>query len=564
MDKVKLSDIDFEDSFFHFTHVDSLDTIEQVGLGPRIGKNSDGVEDTEKVFFSKGYEGVVELFDVWIKWLMNKSYSDINLYNFYEDMDIEERKRLQSIWAEEFLSRDYLQDEEKKRWIYDIIYKGMHRHRYLTLDLCEGLDYSVNDIDENKRRNLKKKELGNISPYLFEKEMYGSFSNPDSEVMDKWNMHTFVGQGVSKEKIKQIIATNGDEDILSILLEVYNKYKRAFPNRQFDILDNFIHYAKERRFAKAHNISLIQSVLNKKAHEYLRIINDEYSKFFNDEQRSLMNELLSRDCIVVESDSLLYVMNQHYAINNDDELTPEEKKEEIKNLTIPLAHGGRVFNDNKIHFYPALLFDGIQPLSNEFIIDKCSELIIHELLHFFIRPAYINVKENPSLKKVNNFMTEGLVDMTARDLMRKYGLFPTYNSAYGSNVLCTRELLSNLADEETKIDLVFQSSIEDILNHTSNEVRDSRQIFINYINKDTEFDKVISRIAYIASKGSQKYESIKRFLYNFVANFQSKEDALFMIDKYCQDEFPEISPLISKTINEYYQRNLKEEKPVLS
>ena len=73
MEKIVLDDLK-EDSLFHFTHQESLDEIEKSGLKPVIGANANGVEETPKIFFSKGKLGVIKVTEVWLRWLMNKIY----------------------------------------------------------------------------------------------------------------------------------------------------------------------------------------------------------------------------------------------------------------------------------------------------------------------------------------------------------------------------------------------------------------------------------------------------------------------------------------------------------
>ena len=54
--------------YYHFTKTKDLESILQNGLIPKVGENAKGVEDSNKVFFSKGKEGVLKLIDVWIRW----------------------------------------------------------------------------------------------------------------------------------------------------------------------------------------------------------------------------------------------------------------------------------------------------------------------------------------------------------------------------------------------------------------------------------------------------------------------------------------------------------------
>ena len=70
MNSVNLRSLDRNEVLFHFTKSSNLEAISSLGLLPMIGKNSMGIENTKKVFFSKGYKGFLEICDVWINWLI--------------------------------------------------------------------------------------------------------------------------------------------------------------------------------------------------------------------------------------------------------------------------------------------------------------------------------------------------------------------------------------------------------------------------------------------------------------------------------------------------------------
>ena len=74
-----LKDIDDLNSFFHFTNKSNLKNINLYGLIPRIGINANNIEATKKVFFSKGKTAVLELCDVWLKWMMNNAFGPKDL-----------------------------------------------------------------------------------------------------------------------------------------------------------------------------------------------------------------------------------------------------------------------------------------------------------------------------------------------------------------------------------------------------------------------------------------------------------------------------------------------------
>lgn len=221
MKKVRLTDLDDQESFFHFSPAAAISSVEEKGLEARIGNHSKAGEKTEKIFFSKGIIGALEACDVWIKWMMNNGYSEKDSYGLYHGKTLEERKNSIETWNKEFLSREYLKDSAKQRIIFNLVYESLKKQVYYKLDLIEGVDFNYNDIDEIKERTALKKDQGDFSHYIYQKEMYGYFSDVDSLVMDQWNIHTKANKGVEKEKISQVVSSTGAEDGLSIVQEMY-------------------------------------------------------------------------------------------------------------------------------------------------------------------------------------------------------------------------------------------------------------------------------------------------------------------------------------------------------
>lgn len=295
----------------------------------------------------------------------------------------------------------------------------------------------------------------------------------------------------------------------------------------------------------------IQNYLQENAKKYLAIIKNEYGTFMSPEQMQFLGQLLTTDCVKVDLDGKEYLSNQTNEINNDPNMTTFEKLQELRKLNIPLAHGGRVFEDNKIHFYPSVLLSKNPNLSTEELKQKCDEVLIHELLHFFIRPESLDITNMPELKGINNFTTEGLVDMCARDIQQKYGLFPNYNSEYGSNVIFVREALSNIPSLSERMQLVFNGSIEQIYQQTLTQTYNSQQQFINARDKQTKFDKVIANISKICYPEKKQTESCQRFLYNFSANYKSKIESIEAIEVISKQQFGDKTPLIQQQTVDY-------------
>lgn len=297
----------------------------------------------------------------------------------------------------------------------------------------------------------------------------------------------------------------------------------------------------------------IQNYLQENSKKYLDIIRNEYGSFMSSDQIKLLDQLLATDCVEVNRNGKEYLLNQANDINNSSNMSTFEKLQALRKLNIPLAHGGRVFEDNQIHFYPSKLLAKNPNLSIDELKQKCNEVLIHELLHFFIRPEYLDITNLPELKGINSFTTEGLVDMCARDIHQKYGMFPNYKSEYGSNVIFVREALSNIPNLYERMQLVFNGSIGHIYQQTSTPAYNSQQQFINARDNETKYDEVITNISRICYP--EKVDSLQRVLYNFSANFKNKNEALEAIEKVSQQEFRDKVPFIQQQIMTYKNNN---------
>ena len=241
--KCNLNDLDAENTYFHFTDEVNLKSIKENGLISYIGKHSVGIDKRASIFFSTGMIPTLQGADTWIKFIMHRMYGEKNQFGIYDRLDKREIKAKQHEWIEMFLNREYLVDNNRKEKAFELIYDALKEEIFLTVDLKPGIDFSFDDIDYNKKEALDKKENGNMIDYLFMKEMYGSYSEVDSTVMDKWNMHTYFGTKIEPERIMQVTDSNGRTDMLHILMEIYDRCK-SYEDFQVDILGDFISYAK--------------------------------------------------------------------------------------------------------------------------------------------------------------------------------------------------------------------------------------------------------------------------------------------------------------------------------
>src|SRR5574344_3488 len=264
------------------------------------------------------------------------------------------------------------------------------------------------------------------------------------------------------------------------------------------------------------------------------------SKEINEYARQLLDQ------IFIEYGA--YLKNPDYVKNllQMEELVVVEKdgsrwQKEHPNSKIPLAHGGRTFNDNKIHLYPFISKDKSKNYNG---------VIIHELFHYFLRPDS-QIKEDDienklindySLNNVpgispdtnfNSFLTEGIVDYFART----YGMnhegeqFKKYQSNYGLNVIYIRKLLDN----GVSIEDLFKLSDIDLVNKAGKDKMKSIQEEI--LKKDSIEQKLIAKISETYGDNKHK-ENIERFLINKIAYAKNLEEIKTILAMEIEKSFP--------------------------
>lgn len=275
--------------------------------------------------------------------------------------------------------------------------------------------------------------------------------------------------------------------------------------------------------------------LNTLAKQYLLKIKEECSTFMTKEQLEFLEVLLTRESLVVlEDDEQAYIQNQVEAIKSDKGLSSEEAEKHISKIKTPIAHGGRVFGDDKIHFYPFLIEgDDKQKV--------CEDLLMHELLHFFIRPIYIPIMTR-SLEGLNTYVSEGMVDLVARYLQEKLGFVDEYKSNYAENVIFLKDAMSELTPEE-QVQTIFHSNIADIIsNERIKPIGESKNI-------TNSFSMLVTELVELCTEEHQ--HALWYTLMNTTAN---QKDIPYMIN-YLRGIFhaqaPDKMEEINKLIDEY-------------
>ncbi len=210
-----IQNIDTRFSFFHYTNINNIESIDKNGLISKIGENASGIEATEKIFFAIGIKGVLSIYDSWIRWLIAKRLTDLPgkkadlpFYRFCTFI-----MRLPVIhyfiaFVVNTIVRLEFRFKPFKIKSFKIMKEILDHSCFLILDLEEGVDFSYQDIDEVKKQKFDKRLL---------KMVYAKQNKMSSKKMDYWNMHTFSNVVVPPDKI-QLIKLNDSYRCIDILL----------------------------------------------------------------------------------------------------------------------------------------------------------------------------------------------------------------------------------------------------------------------------------------------------------------------------------------------------------
>jgi len=207
----ELNENDMNLNYFHFTLENNLDNIIVDGLLPKIGKHATLIEKTPKVFFVKGLNNLLILFDCWIN-----VWKKVPIVSFTYGIG---SKLMKVKWFPKIFVDIYFKITKNsklhKKNAYKIFDELLNKSVLLNLNLIERKDFDKNDIDEIKSSEYSKSHLITLG---YSKE----YSDIDNIVMDEWNMHTLSNIGVSADKIK-LCSINGSIKMKDILLFALKK-----------------------------------------------------------------------------------------------------------------------------------------------------------------------------------------------------------------------------------------------------------------------------------------------------------------------------------------------------
>ena len=147
MKRINIKSVDLNNSYFHFTDILNLDSIEQRGLEARVGENTNLVGGTGKrIYVSKGIKGILSIIDTFLIKFEETRICDIPLSQrkYFSDIDdfsgegTPTKEQIYAAFRNEMRDRVYLLvdiasedflEEDNKHWggtSYDIYCKENH------------------------------------------------------------------------------------------------------------------------------------------------------------------------------------------------------------------------------------------------------------------------------------------------------------------------------------------------------------------------------------------------------------------------------------------------------
>lgn len=244
--------------FYHWSPKEFFSVYNETGMPASIGKNSDGIDSEVSIFFSKGILGVLLLWDVWLKWRLNRMFNPQyrgnnlqevrNNQNRYFSGDITEEERREWVeWIRYFCSKEFMNDPKILETLFKFEFKEMIDSDYFILNLKENEEFRWDQIDSKKQSMLlNEKKYNRIS--TIGRLQYGSYSDYGTPVADKWNMQTIPGNNIVVEPARMKRLTfQGRDDVFSVINAFYDMYKNSLSVKDqvtFDLLDKYILYIR--------------------------------------------------------------------------------------------------------------------------------------------------------------------------------------------------------------------------------------------------------------------------------------------------------------------------------
>ncbi len=244
--------------FYHWSPKEFFSVYNETGMPASIGKNSDGIDSEVSIFFSKGTLGVLLLWDVWLKWRLNRMFNPQyrgnnllevrnNQKRYFSGNITEEERREWVEWIRYFCNKEFMNDPKVLETLFKFEFNEMMSSDYFVLDLKENEEFRWDQIDSKKQSMLlNEKKYNRIS--TIGRVQYGSYSDYSTPVADKWNMQTIPGKNIIIEpKRMKKLTFKGRDDVFSVISAFYDMYKRSVSAEEqvsFDVLDKYILYIR--------------------------------------------------------------------------------------------------------------------------------------------------------------------------------------------------------------------------------------------------------------------------------------------------------------------------------
>ena len=172
---------------------------------PNIGDNAKNIEKTKKIFFVEGLDNLLILFDCWINALY---YIPVIPFIYKLGAFFLRHKWFPNIIGDSYFKVLKVSKLHQKR-AFKKLDKILNDGILLNLNLEENIDFRYDDKDEIKSGGYIKRHL----------EVCGyseKYSDLNSNVMDKWNMHTITNHIVDSKKISICYLENGSSNLSDI------------------------------------------------------------------------------------------------------------------------------------------------------------------------------------------------------------------------------------------------------------------------------------------------------------------------------------------------------------
>ena len=232
MQKYSLDYKNINYGYYHFTKKKNIISISKYGLLPKRSSRTKYLEDTNKVFFFDGLNNILPLLNLWL--------NDCEIFPLLPGLfSLGSRIKGKNIISKTFLLLYFY-------WTKFFFIHKIFAYKYfdwildncvlLKLNIKNGIDFDKNDIDQIKNKDFNRDILIKVgySP---------KYSNLNSTIMDKWNMHTLDNHLIASNKIKLCYIDNSNK-LKDILIYCIN-------NSSDDIKDKYpvlFKYLKNRKF----------------------------------------------------------------------------------------------------------------------------------------------------------------------------------------------------------------------------------------------------------------------------------------------------------------------------